>query len=383
MLILTANNKIKSATPAKASVAKNARVTTRASDNAADASVRRVYLGIDLHKHAAVTCTRLDNAPPQPAQRIVTGDFVEWMQKQKVRYPRATFFFCYEAGPCGYWLYRDLIEKSTGYVVAPEALNGRRKTDARDATALCRNLHDYVNGHHKAFGVVSVPSREREAQRGLVRYRKSVQSDLQALHKRCKSWTLLHGKDLKNKWWRGERWKENVPDGLSETLCWQIESTREQILVAEKELAKTDAKLAEMQKQNCATMPLPKGLGALTWLTLCLEIGDWHRFANRRQIASYTGLCPGEHTSGNNRVELSIDKRGNKIVRTILIEAAWRIYRYQPNYPPVAKFFGEAKGSRNRRRAIVAVARRLAIDLWRIATGQSTPEKLGLQIQEN
>ena len=121
----------------------------------------------------------------------------------------------------------------------------------------------------------------------------------------------------------------------------------------------------------------PRGIGVRTWLTLLLEVIDWSRFKNRRQVASYTGLCPGEASSGQTRRELSIDKHGNRRVRHALIEAAWRLAMWQPNYPPLQKLHA-AQGARARKRAIVAVARRLAIDLWRLATGQTTREKVGL-----
>jgi transposase len=93
-----------------------------------------------------------------------------------------------------------------------------------------------------------------------------------------------------------------------------------------------------------------------------LEVSDWHRFKNRRQVASYTGLCPGEHASGETQRELSIDKHGNRRVRRVLIEAAWHLAMWQPDYPPLAKLRA-AQGGRARKCAIVAGARRLVIDL--------------------
>ena len=80
---------------------------------------------------------------------------------------------------------------------------------------------------------------------------------------------------------------------------------------------------------------------------LTREICDWHRFNNRRAISSYTGLCPGERSSGSKRVPGSVTKRGNARVRAALVECAWRMVRFQPQYPPVQKRLGIlAKGSR-------------------------------------
>jgi len=105
---------------------------------------------------------------------------------------------------------------------------------------------------------------------------------------------------------------------------------------------------------------------------------------NRRQIASYTGLCPGEYSSGNTRLQSCVTKHGNPRLRAALVELAWRLVRFQPNYKPVRKWRQIlAKGGANRtgsiatgaarKKAIVAVARQLAVDLWRVRTGRCTP----------
>lgn len=124
---------------------------------------------------------------------------------------------------------------------------------------------------------------------------------------------------------------------------------------------------------------IPKGLGSLTSALLESEILDWKRFTNRRQVASYTGLCPSEYSSGESRKQGAISKHGNPRVRHQLVEAVWRLQSWQPHYPPLKKL-QEASGARARKRAVVAVARRLAIDLWRIETGQCPAHKLGLTL---
>ena len=114
----------------------------------------------------------------------------------------------------------------------------------------------------------------------------------------------------------------------------------------------------------------------MTWLTLLLEVIDWKRFNNRRQVSSYTGLCASEFTTGDTRKQGSIDRQGNPRVRHLLAEAVWRLLRFQPAYPPIRRL--AAATGRTRRKLAVAAARRLAVDLWRLATGQTTAEKLGL-----
>src|SRR5881275_1069783 len=121
----------------------------------------------------------------------------------------------------------------------------------------------------------------------------------------------------------------------------------------------------------------------MTSVIIDWEIGNWHRFNNRRQIASYTGLCPGEYSSRQKRLQSCVTKHGNPRLRSALVELAWRLVRFQPNYKPVRKWRqilakGALATGAARKKAIVAVARQLAIDLWRIKTGRLRAEELGL-----
>jgi transposase len=141
-----------------------------------------------------------------------------------------------------------------------------------------------------------------------------------------------------------------------------------------------------VQLQSAAAPNQPRGLGKMTSVIIDREIGDWHRFRNRRQIASYTGLCPGEYSSGNSRLQSCVTKHGNPRLRAALVELAWRLVRFQPNYHPVRKWRqilapqprGALATGAARKKAIVAVARQLAVDLWRIKTGRLRAEELGL-----
>ena len=132
-----------------------------------------------------------------------------------------------------------------------------------------------------------------------------------------------------------------------------------------------------------AASPQVVGVGALTSQVLEREILDWSRFQNRRQVASLTGLCPGVHASGNKTRTGPITKHGNRRLRTALIELAWRCVRFQPDYPPLQKWrpvLGSTHSTGGaKKKAIVAVSRRLAIDLWRLNTGRATAAELGLK----
>ena len=114
------------------------------------------------------------------------------------------------------------------------------------------------------------------------------------------------------------------------------------------------------------------------------EACHWGRFSNRRQVSSFMGLVPKEDSSGGRRFQGSINKHGNVRMRCLLIQAAWRLWTYQPDYRPVKKWrqrlsvSGASPGQL--KKAIVAIARELAVDLWRLNTNQTSAEKLGLEM---
>jgi len=143
----------------------------------------------------------------------------------------------------------------------------------------------------------------------------------------------------------------------------------------EKELAALNAQLEALVIGKL----IPKGLGALTTAILEAEVLEWSRFKNRKQVGSFVGLCPSERSSGATRIQGCVNKHGNPRMRHYLAEAVWRLERWQPQYPPL-RLLAKSSGSRARKKAAVAIARRLAVDLWRIATGQCSAQKLGLEL---
>jgi transposase len=154
-----------------------------------------------------------------------------------------------------------------------------------------------------------------------------------------------------------------------------LEKLRELILALEAQLEVLHAELL----QRLQGQERPKGLGELTLVTLDGEICDWARFQNRKQIGSYTGCCPGEHSSGGKRLVGSIDRMGNGRVRALLVEAVWRFLQWQPTWKAAVRMKAKlADGPSMRKKTVIALARQLAIDLWRWRTGRCTLADLGL-----
>jgi transposase len=178
---------------------------------------------------------------------------------------------------------------------------------------------------------------------------------------------------LPHRWWGARNWKK-VTSLMEPWMRQLLESLREVILTLDKQLQELEKILVQRVKDQ----PIPKGLGEVSLVTLDAEICDWNRFYNRKQIGSYTGCCPSEHSSGGHQRIGCIDRLGNGRVRTVLVEAVWRLLQWQPGWKAAQKMkLRLAGGAAMRKKTVVALARQLAVDLWRWRTGRATMEDLG------
>ena len=335
-----------------------------------------IKLGLDVHAAQITVCRQQGGLLPQPAQRMEGARALKWIQEQ-VR-SGAKVYSCYEAGPCGYVLHRKLTAMGvTNIVVAPQRWDerGQRvKTDKRDARELVDRLDRYLRGNTKAFAVVRVPTEEEEQRRRVVRQRTAVLKERNRCILRGHGILLAQGVRAPSRWWEPGHW-DRFAASLPQWLREQVGLWQKQALSFQSELVTVNKRVEDLNEGK----PVPKGLGSLTAALLGNEILDWGRFKNRRQVASYTGLCPSEASSGEKRKQGAINKCGNPRIRHHLVEAVWRLEVWQPDYPPIQKL-KKASGTRSRKRMAVAAARRLAIDLWRIETGQCSAQKLGLKM---
>jgi transposase len=335
-----------------------------------------VKLGMDVHAAQITVCRQMDGRLPQPAQQLGWAELIELVKE--LREEGHTVFSCYEAGPFGYGLHRQLTALGvTNYVVAPQRWDERHrqvKTDQRDARELCNRLDRYSRGNTDAFSVVRVPTLEQERRRALTRQRGAVLKERNRCVVRGFGLMLAQGIHATEGWWQPPVWREfssELPVWLRDHVrWWQSQAVSHSAVLN---------LLTEEVEELAAGQLIPKGVGAFTSAVLGSEILDWNRFHNRREVGSYTGLCPSEFSTGKSRKQGSVTKCGNRRVRHQLVEAVWRLQQWQPAYPPLAKIRA-ASGTRARKRAVVAAARRLAVDLWRINTGQCAPEKLGLKM---
>jgi len=346
-------------------------------EQAASKPHQAIKLGLDVHADSIVVVRLLDHRAPQPAQRFTWAKFRSWVKTQLAL--ADTVHSCYEAGPFGYGLHRELLALGVqNVVVQPVCLDERRtgvNHDKSDAKELALRLDRYAAGNPHALATVRVPTPEQEQQRIESRQREQLRREVQRLAAQGRSLLLTQGYREKAGWWAGRRWAELNP----KLPAW----LRPRLDVLRRVLATLTAELAAATTALEASAPAqrPKGLGGLTYAVVEREIGQWDRFTNRRQVGSYTGLCGGVSASGNSHHQLPITKHGNVRLRTALIELAWRLVLWQRESKLVKRWWpvlGHPKASKAaKKKAIVAMARQLAVDLWRWRTGRVKPETLG------
>ncbi len=259
---------------------------TRCQFNGSKADIK---LGIDVHQDFYVVVMQEGGSNPKPPQRFAKGAFLYWAAKLKQK-SGAEIYAVYEACGFGFSLQRKLSALSIQcYVVCPQKLdeaNKRVKTDGLDAKALCLKLDRFVQGNGDALALVRVPTEEEEQLRAIHRQREQLVKARKQLEAQGRSLMVNHGIEPVKNWWKPSKFALlPLPQWIRELL-----SNSQPILIALQE--KIGA--LTLQLQAAAASKQPRGLGAMSSVIIDREIGDWNRFNNRRQVASYTGLCPGE-----------------------------------------------------------------------------------------
>lgn len=346
-------------------------------EQAASKKHQTIKLGLDVHAETVVVVRILEHSAPQPAQKFTPAKFMGWVKTQLGL--AEAVHSCYEAGPFGYGLHRDLVALGIQNVVVQPVCLDERHTgvnhDKSDAKELAMRLDRYVAGNTHAIATVRVPTLEEEPKRIESRQREQLKREVQRVAAQGRGLLLTQGYRERKGWWEENRWEQlhvKLP-------AWLVE----RLQVFRRVLACLTTELDTATKALEAAAPAlrPKALGGLSYEVAEREVGDWNRFNNRRQVGSYSGLCGGVSSSGQSMRLLPITKHGNVRLRTALIELAWRFVLWQPTSHVVKKWerilFNPKASKGARKKAIVAIARQLAVDLWRWRTGRVKPEDLG------
>jgi transposase len=337
-------------------------------------------IALDVHLSWHVMAVQEEGTNPKPPQRFKPADFLKWIQqKRAVGYNIIT---CYEAGPFGYGLHRQLTALGvTNYVIRPrnwDDQHTRIKTDRTDALSMLNALDRFVAGNQKALALVRVPTEAQERQRTQSRLRQSLVRDLKVIAGRARGLALQYGLSLKGHWYGRRKWLQ-WQQQLPAWFITLITPLHDSAAFLHDQIKRLTAQI-----ETASQRPRPKGMGGLTEQLIEREVGDWHRFKNRRQVSSYLGLCPSEHSSGQRHQQGHVTKCGNPRLRWALAEMAWRLIRFQPEYRLTKKWKTRLMDPYTtvgrRKQALVALARGFGVDWWRICTGQTTPEKLGLKM---
>ncbi len=328
-----------------------------------------------------------------PAKRL--DEAIEVIKQQKIKWglpETTTVAVVYEAGQDGFWIYRALSKlgfdvKVVDAASIPVERRARRaKTDRLDSIMLVFALLAWLNGERGRMHVIKVPSEAAEAQRQIVRDRGELQKESQQHRDRIRKLLRTVGCWDKVDGYFTERLEQGelkchdggiIPSELNERLTREVqrlELVEEQLSKLEEEMI---SQLPEPIQARVAHLQNLKGIGRVGAVRLVLEL-FWRKFDNRRQVGSCVGLVPQPYDSGQSRVDQSISKQGNRRVRALLIEMSWFWLRYQPG-SAISQWFiqrteGNTANKRGKRIAIVAVARRMVIALWRYLEDGVIPE---------
>jgi transposase len=351
-----------------------------------------------------------DGKAPQIRQvGIEAGDLEalrQEIQKAKRRFgmdESASVRSCYEAGREGFWLHRAVEAMGIQNMVVDASsieVNRRQrraKTDRMDVEKLVRQLVRYWRGERGVWSVVRVPSPEAEDRRQLHRALEVLKEERKQHRVRIQSLLCTQGIDMKvgpkflAKLEPLRRGWDQQP--ISPSLGERIESEYHRLQLVEVQIREAKTKQAEQLRAEQKNVALEKvrrlqqlmgvGLGS-SWIFV-MELFGWRQFHNRRELAAAVGLTPTPYNSGDSIREQGISRSGNRRIRKLLIEIAWAWLRFQPN-SKLSQWYEQrfAKaGKRMRRIGIVALARRLVIDLWRYVESGILPEGAQLKASAN
>ncbi len=353
---------------------------------------KMIWIGLDVHAET-IAMARLDGAEPSPTStefpndpKVIARTFKRLASEGDVR-------VCYEAGACGYEIYRQLAALGvTCVVVAPSLVprkpGDRIKTDRRDAVKLVRM---YRAGE---VTPVWVPTPDQEGVRDVLRARDDARKDRTAARHRVQTFLLRHGRRFSEgrgwthkfwRWLRDLRFERPTEQFVFDQYVEHVQQLDARIARCDEEIARLAT--TDPLRTRVARLSSLRGVSTLTAMIVLSELYDLRRFDHPRQLMAYLGLVPSEYSSGSKQHRGAITKTGNAHVRRALVESAWA-YRHKPsitarqrnvlkNQPPevtrivreattrLGKRYGRLVGRGKKQQvAITAVARELVGFMW-------------------
>ncbi len=329
---------------------------------------KSIYVGIDVHKRDwAVTVL----CQGEEVYHAVIDSDPGALIKILKRFEASDVHIVYEAGPTGYWLHDALVEAGFDSMVTPPSLvpqiGGRVKTDQRDSRKLASML---AGGFLRRVHILTP---EERAHRQLLRTRNQIEHHRRQVQNQIKSMLLFHGKTAPET--QKERWSEGHVEWI-ESIEWEypvLKTAMESMLKMYRELTEEykhltyeieQLALTEKYRERVGLLTKIPGIGTFTAMAILVELQNVERFRRADQLASYLGLTPSQHSSGE-RIRMGhITRCGNREVRTRLVESSWTLIRYDAQAKMTYERIKHQTGSG--RKAITAIARRLALRVRRV-----------------
>ena len=364
-----------------------------------------IYLALELSRSTWLAALRLPGAEKTVLHRLDGGDttgLLAFIAAQRTRAEArlgapVEVISCFEAGRDGFWLHRLLLANGVAsHIVEPTSIlvsrrARRAKTDRLDAEGLLRVLMAYHRGDRQVCSVLRVPSPEEEDAKRPHRERDHLVQERLRIENRIES--LLFTQGIRERpslrTWDRDLAALQTADGRAlpphlraelDRLRRRLGLTLELIREIEAERAEDTIAAPEEAGQKAIALARLRGVGATFAAVLTREV-FYRRFDNRRQLGSYVGVAPIPHQSGAMDRDRRISRAGNPRARKTLIQLAWLWLRYQPG-SALAGWFRDRVGvlaGRTRRIAIVAMARKLLVALWRYVETGVVPEGVELK----
>jgi transposase len=370
---------------------------TMTTTDAAAETRETVYAAIELSKKTWVLGIAHPDRDRPSIHRVSGGNIAELVSRLRVAARNnRRILVCYEAGYDGFWLARALAKMGIECrVLDPASIQVNRrarrvKTDRIDVLALLRALIATDRGERHVCAIVRVPSVEEEDARRSHRERQRLVRERTGHINRIKGLLFAQGiRDIKPKLRRTRidfaaletAEGHPLPDRLRRELereYARLSLIATQLREVEKERDTADAQDPVVEQKRQLLVAL-HGVGATSAAILAREVFA-RSFASRRQLGSYLGLTPSAYDSGSTTRCQGISKAGNSWARRILIEVAWLWQKYQPASPLSHWYIQRTAGqsSRIRRIMLIALARKLAISLWRYVETGLVPEGVAI-----
>lgn len=357
--------------------------TKAAHINEPDVGSYAAYVGLDVHKDTIAVAIAL----PGREEPVYQGEIAhaprkvaKWLKRLSVEFDGQVLLFCYEAGPCGYGLYRQLTAVGHGCLVVapsliPKKAGERIKTDRRDALKLARLLRA------GELTPVWLPDAEQEAMRDLTRARDDMKGQERKARQQLNAFVLRHGHHWPSNKKRWTQTHYNWLESLKFEQLW-LQIVLQEYIDAVKAATRRVADLTDQVMQALSGWSLAPLVDALTALrgvdklaatVLLAELGDISRFDSPKQLMAFLGLVPSEHSSGDRRRQGAITLTGNGHARRMLVECAWS-YRFPARQTQHLK--RKAQGASEQAKAIAWRAQKRLCGRYRQLTQAGKNTKL-------